>query len=58
MRHDIGPCHGRFIKWQYDAGRRECRSFTFGGCEGNGNRFSSKEECESVCLIREEPAFR
>ena len=28
---------------------------TFGGCEGNGNRYTTQSECESVCLLQEEP---
>ena len=55
MDKDIGPCVGRFRKWFYDKRRGNCQEFTFGGCEGNGNRFSSQEECESVCLLLEEP---
>ena len=30
------------------------RSFTYGGCLGNGNRFMTKEECESLCWPRPE----
>ncbi len=52
MDKDIGPCVGRFKKWFYDRKRGACNEFTFGGCEGNGNRFSSSDECESVCLLR------
>lgn len=55
---DIGPCVGRFKKWTYDRATRRCKVFTFGGCEGNGNRFSSIEECESVCVVGEEPTLR
>ena len=58
MSKDIGPCRGRFVKWNYDKERNMCRKFTFGGCEGNGNRFSSSDECESVCLFQEEPSIR
>ena len=39
----------------YNVDQSECQEFTFGGCEGNGNRFSNPEECESVCLFLEEP---
>ena len=39
----------------YNTRRGECQEFTFGGCEGNGNRFSNQEECESVCLFNQEP---
>lgn len=37
---------------------KKCKEFTFGGCEGNGNRFSSKDECETVCFFREVPKSR
>ena len=55
MEKDIGPCMGRFNKYHYDNRNRECKQFTYGGCEGNGNRFSSVKECELICLTREEP---
>uniref|UniRef100_A0A0K2VB06 Papilinlike [Apis florea] n=1 Tax=Lepeophtheirus salmonis TaxID=72036 RepID=A0A0K2VB06_LEPSM len=51
---DIGPCVGRFKKWYFDLHTRTCHEFTFGGCEGNGNRFSSLGECETVCLVQDE----
>ena len=35
--------------------RKSCKEFTFGGCEGNGNRYTTQSECESVCLLQEEP---
>jgi hypothetical protein len=38
MEKDPGPCVGRFYKWFYDNRRKQCKEFTFGGCEGNGNR--------------------
>uniref|UniRef100_A0A8R1DP66 BPTI/Kunitz inhibitor domain-containing protein n=1 Tax=Caenorhabditis japonica TaxID=281687 RepID=A0A8R1DP66_CAEJA len=28
---------------------RTCQPFFYQGCDGNGNRFSSKSECESTC---------
>lgn len=52
---DWGPCVGRFRKFFYNTQLKACEEFTFGGCGGNGNRFSSLEECENICLIREEP---
>ncbi|XP_046402802.1 LOW QUALITY PROTEIN: papilin [Ischnura elegans] len=51
---DAGLCKGRFVKWYYDAVTGLCREFIYGGCGGNGNRFSSASECESVCHHREE----
>ena len=55
---DMGPCVGRFKKWYYDPMRQTCKEFIFGGCEGNGNRFSSQQECESVCVVLDETALR
>jgi len=52
---DFGPCLGRFKKYHYNQNLNQCEEFTFGGCEGNGNRFSSVTECEKICLAREEP---
>ena len=40
---DFGPCVGRFKKYFYNSQLRKCEDFTFGGCGGNGNRFSSEE---------------
>ena len=52
---DFGPCLGRFKKYFYNQNLNLCEEFTFGGCEGNGNRFSSITECEQICLTKEEP---
>lgn len=49
-----GPCRGNFQKWYYNPSFGGCREFVYGGCGGNGNRFSSLEECERICLHREE----
>ena len=54
MSADIGPCRARFVKWFFDPDERSCRQFYYGGCHGNGNRFSTQEECESVCFARSE----
>lgn len=27
----------------------QCVQFTYGGCGGNSNRFSTREECERYC---------
>ena len=58
MEKDVGKCVGRFHKWYYDTNLKQCKTFTFGGCEGNGNRFSSESECQAVCLLQDEPTLR
>lgn len=55
FERDFGPCLGRFKKFYYNQNLKVCEQFTYGGCEGNGNRFSSITECEMICLTREEP---
>lgn len=52
---DAGPCEEFATRFSYDAETRSCSSFYYGGCEGNGNRFVTQFECESVCISHEEP---
>lgn len=51
---ETGPCRGFFRKVYYDSAIRRCLPFTYGGCGGNANRFSSIEECEGICIKHEE----
>ena len=54
MERDPGPCRGYFIKYYYDKSSGRCEQFAFGGCQGNGNRFSSNEDCEHICVTHSE----
>lgn len=54
LQRDPGPCRGYFVKYYYDSAIGRCGQFVFSGCEGNGNRFSSQEECEYICVTHEE----
>ncbi|PZC74553.1 hypothetical protein B5X24_HaOG207687 [Helicoverpa armigera] len=47
---DPGSCHNFTAMWYYDLAYGGCSRFWYGGCEGNGNRFATKEECEDVCV--------
>ncbi|XP_046998769.1 papilin isoform X1 [Schistocerca americana] len=51
---DPGYCQDALQKWYYDGTSRSCTQFSYTGCGGSGNRFSSQEECESVCLQYQE----
>lgn len=53
---DRGPCRGSFRKYYFDRNTLQCLELVYGGCRGNGNRFSSLEECQSLCLQRAEVA--
>ncbi|KAH7730491.1 papilin [Aphelenchoides avenae] len=46
---DEGTCNASTTKWYYDTRYQECHMFMWTGCAGNGNRFSSKAECENLC---------
>nr|XP_045610870.1 papilin-like [Procambarus clarkii] len=48
-----GPCDGSFRKWYHDRYHRRCKSFLYSGCEGNGNRFSTEQECEAECVYHD-----
>ena len=50
MPQDPGMCFGAFPMFYYNSKTNECESFTYGGCQGNGNRFESKEECAKACV--------
>lgn len=54
MPQDAGPCRGYFIKYYYDKNVGRCGQFAYGGCGGNGNRFSSNEDCEAICMTHQE----
>ncbi|KAK7067429.1 hypothetical protein SK128_019083, partial [Halocaridina rubra] len=46
-----GPCTGSVPAWYHDSASGTCKPFIYGGCLGNNNRYSSKEECEETCVI-------
>ncbi|MBN3310846.1 TFPI1 inhibitor, partial [Amia calva] len=49
LEKDSGICLGRLLKFYYDKELKTCKSFIYGGCQGNGNRFETKEECRETC---------
>jgi len=51
---DSGPCYGSIGKWYYNKDIQHCELFTYGGCQGNENRFDSMEECEAQCSTKSE----
>uniref|UniRef100_A0A0X3Q9Z3 Papilin n=1 Tax=Schistocephalus solidus TaxID=70667 RepID=A0A0X3Q9Z3_SCHSO len=46
----VGPCRARIQRFAYDANLKACVPFTYGGCQGNGNNFETKEQCEAKCM--------
>ncbi|XP_045928379.1 collagen alpha-1(VII) chain [Micropterus dolomieu] len=44
-----GACSEYVLLWYFHPNSGECRPFVYGGCGGNRNRFSSRQECQSWC---------
>ncbi|XP_028177232.1 tissue factor pathway inhibitor-like [Ostrinia furnacalis] len=51
LRPDTGPCRADILQWYFDVKQRKCYQFFWGGCQGNGNRFESKEDCLDYCHL-------
>ncbi|XP_051971712.1 kunitz-type U19-barytoxin-Tl1a-like [Xyrauchen texanus] len=49
---DYGSCFAIIPKYYYDSTEKNCRMFLYSGCQGNGNRFDSSEECKKICLAK------
>ncbi|KAG8131489.1 putative Kunitz-type serine protease inhibitor 4 protein [Naja naja] len=49
LHPDPGPCSGYFPRFYYDPVSNECQMFIYGGCQGNANRFETKDECQRTC---------
>uniref|UniRef100_A0A182J8P5 Papilin n=1 Tax=Anopheles atroparvus TaxID=41427 RepID=A0A182J8P5_ANOAO len=50
-----GRCSESIPRFYYDSRAHACYTFNYTGCEGNGNRFVSAEECEQNCVHRRQP---
>ena len=47
-----GPCEDHVTPWGYNHFTNQCEKFVYRGCQGNDNRFSSKEACQEKCVPR------
>ncbi|GAB1291842.1 Kunitz-type protease inhibitor 2 [Apodemus speciosus] len=45
----VGQCWASIPRWWYNVTDGSCQPFIYGGCEGNGNNYQSKEECLDKC---------
>lgn len=46
-----GSCTDYAQRFYFDRQDGTCKTFTFGGCQGNGNNFATKEDCEHTCIM-------
>ena len=51
-----GPCKSSVQRFFFfDSKDGTCKTFAYGGCQGNDNRFATRKECESTCLVGRDP---
>lgn len=50
-----GQCDQWQTRYYFHPTRKTCEPFAYSSCGGTGNRFTTQSECESVCIVREEP---
>ena len=44
-----GPCFDELERYYYDREEEMCKSFIYGGCDGNLNNFETLEACNAFC---------
>jgi hypothetical protein len=47
---ETGPCEGSLTRYYYNPLENECKTFMYGGCQGNKNNFQTKTSCEDQCV--------
>ena len=50
--HFLGSCSEKVPRFYYDKQSRKCMKFTYNGCKGNSNRFTSAKECSQECILK------
>ncbi|XP_051168302.1 axotactin isoform X3 [Leptopilina boulardi] len=50
LKTETGPCKHFIHKWTFDETEGKCKTFPYGGCLGNENRFHSETECLHHCI--------
>ncbi|KAL0965524.1 hypothetical protein UPYG_G00282440 [Umbra pygmaea] len=49
---DHGSCYANLLMYYYNKEEKNCRVFHYGGCQGNGNRFQTREDCLATCMAK------
>ena len=47
-----GRCDQQNQRWYFDHVDNACKTFIFGGCEGNNNNYASLRECQAICQMK------
>ncbi|XP_056610738.1 tissue factor pathway inhibitor a isoform X1 [Triplophysa dalaica] len=53
LKEDEGPCKAIKDRFYFNIDKGRCEVFEYGGCQGNANNFETLEECEQMCVVRE-----
>ncbi|WP_437334010.1 BPTI/Kunitz domain-containing protein [Sorangium sp. So ce394] len=49
LPQEVGPCEAAIPMYWHDPDTGVCKLFSYGGCDGNANRFGSFEACQEAC---------
>lgn len=52
-----GRCLADFPSFGFDSEQQKCVEFTYGGCDGNKNRFDNLEDCQAACEACSQPIY-
>jgi hypothetical protein len=54
---EVGDCDAAISSFAFDTTSGACKPFTYGGCGGNANRFSTQADCQAACENLECPSY-
>jgi len=54
LQPDRGSCKQELVRYFYSPKQESCFTFTWSGCGGNDNRFTSENQCYTACEPEEE----
>ena len=46
---DSGPCRASKPRYNFDKNDKSCKTFLYGGCDGNRNNFLTERDCFAAC---------
>ncbi|XP_076461542.1 kunitz-like toxin PcKuz1 [Babylonia areolata] len=50
---EAGMCRGYFPRFWFNAAKRQCEQFVYGGCGANANNYETEEKCKAACIAPE-----
>jgi hypothetical protein len=56
LAFEPGPCEAAFEVYWFNPEQGVCQKQTYGGCEGNDNRFETQAACQDACVAASDTA--